>query len=323
MLVYAGIDEAGYGPMLGPLCTACTVFTVAEHDHTAGPPDLWSRLARAVCREKRDRAGRLVIDDSKKLKNTAAETALTHLERGVLAFLASLDNARGLPRNDDELMYQLGIACPDLPWYVDSTALPLHHDPAALAIQVDRLSRACQARGAQCRMMAAAALDAGPFNEAVRRADSKAAVNLSQALRLADEVWKRWPAASPRVVIDRQSGRSRYARDLSCRWPEAEITVIAESERFSRYEIHQNGQSMAISFVTEADSNHLPVALASMTAKYLRELLMARLNRYFCRQLPELKPTAGYMQDGRRYLKEIHGLLNDLGVDRTLLVRDR
>jgi hypothetical protein len=37
--------------------------------------------------------------------------------------------------------------------------------------------------------------------------------------------------------------------------------------------------------------------------------------------MPELKPTAGYVQDGRRFLKEIEPLLVKKGIKRELLVR--
>ena len=62
MLIYAGIDEAGYGPMLGPLCIGCSILTVEQHDASTGAPDLWSRLDHAVCRGRKDRGGRLAID---------------------------------------------------------------------------------------------------------------------------------------------------------------------------------------------------------------------------------------------------------------------
>ena len=54
MRIYAGIDEAGYGPMFGPFTIACTVFAIDEPPtENAGlqapPPDLWSLLDTAVC----------------------------------------------------------------------------------------------------------------------------------------------------------------------------------------------------------------------------------------------------------------------------------
>ena len=50
---------------------------------------------------------------------------------------------------------------------------------------------------------------------------------------------------------------------------------------------------------------HLPTALASMTAKYLRELAMRPFNRFWQEQVPGLRATAGYPVDSRRFFEEI------------------
>ena len=65
------------------------------------------------------------------------------------------------------------------------------------------------------------------------------------------------------------------------------------------------------------------VALASMVSKYLRELLMGCFNGYWLGEVPSLRPTAGYYQDGLRFLKEIEPHLRRLGVRREWLVRQR
>ena len=66
-----------------------------------------------------------------------------------------------------------------------------------------------------------------------------------------------------------------------------------------------------VQFRPEAEEAHLPVALASMTAKMVRELSMSRFNRYWCARMPELKPTAGYVQDARRWLEDLDGVMYD------------
>ena len=50
MLFYAGIDEAGYGPMLGPLCVGMSAFLLERHDSSqqTHPPDLWAILSDGV-----------------------------------------------------------------------------------------------------------------------------------------------------------------------------------------------------------------------------------------------------------------------------------
>ena len=58
----------------------------------------------------------------------------------------------------------------------------------------------------------------------------------------------------------------------------------------------------------------LPVALASMTAKYHRELAMRAFNHFWCERVPDLKPTAGYPLDAKRFKKAISPLQIKLGI---------
>jgi hypothetical protein len=50
---------------------------------------------------------------------------------------------------------------------------------------------------------------------------------------------------------------------------------------------------------------------------------MERMNRFFRGHIAELKPTAGYVEDGRRYLKDISPTLRELGIASERLVRAR
>ena len=77
-----------------------------------------------------------------------------------------------------------------------------------------------------------------------------------------------------------------------------------------------------MTFASKSDEKHMPVALASMVAKFTRELHMMRFNRYFASLVPDIKPTAGYVQDGRRFLKEIEPILAQNGLNRDVLVRN-
>ena len=85
---------------------------------------------------------------------------------------------------------------------------------------------------------------------------------------------------------------------------------------------------MRIHFPIKADDNFMAVALASMASKYLREVLMESLNRYFMDLYKpddnsELKPTAGYWTDGLRFINDIETNIGQLGQDRAKLVRSR
>src|SRR5437764_7932204 len=74
-----GLDEAGYGPNLGPLVLSSS----ACHVPADAPPCLWDCLAAAVRKAEHPDDGRLLIDDSKKVNEGKA--GLAKLEAGVLA----------------------------------------------------------------------------------------------------------------------------------------------------------------------------------------------------------------------------------------------
>jgi ribonuclease HII len=319
MLVYAGIDEAGYGPMLGPLCVACSAFVLQRHEPAEGPPNLWTLLAGAVCRRPGDKKRRVAVDDSKKLKGAAdgASHPLRHLERGVLSFVP----ADALPRTDTQLLALLEAEVPARPWFASTTRVPLGFTTEELGIARARVQRALGRAAICCEALTCEAIDAAELNGQLAETGSKATVNFRAATRQLEAVWRRWPDAHPRVVIDRHGARTSYGRLLQRCLPGAAVEVVAETPTLSRYVLRRGGSALTVSFAVGGDGRFLPVALASMAAKYVRELLMLRLNRFFQHRLPQLKPTAGYHGDARRYVTEIKPVMEQLGVSRSELVR--
>src|SRR6476661_8551754 len=86
-----GLDEAGYGPNLGPLVLSSSACHVP-----AGAPDcLWECLAAAVRKAEHPDDGRLLIDDSKKVNEGKA--GLAKLEAGVLGALGLYLSPPGPP----------------------------------------------------------------------------------------------------------------------------------------------------------------------------------------------------------------------------------
>lgn len=325
MLLYAGIDEAGYGPMLGPLCVGMVLLQVDDADPADGAPPLWKRLEASVARSLGEARGRIVVDDSKRLKGArnARGHPLRHLERGVLGFLAAAADADApaMPEDDAALLAALGASVPPRPWYEGRVELPVGNDRGSLRIDAAGLRRTLAAAGVGVLAMRVELVDAAELNAGVARAGSKSAVNLEAALRLVDDARRAAPGQHPRIILDRHGGRTRYRGELARAWPEARVDVVAEDPALSRYRVEDASGPATISFAQEADGRHLPVALASMIAKYVRELLMARMNRWFAGHRPGLAPTAGYVADGRRYLAEIQPVLRELSLDEDALVR--
>ncbi|MCH2138052.1 MAG: hypothetical protein MK074_03260 [Phycisphaerales bacterium] len=324
-MLYGGVDEAGYGPMLGPLCVGATCFDV-PHTGT-GRPCLWSVLDAAVCPAGRDKARRIAIDDSKKLKGAKSGKAhpLANLERGVLCMLASMHDDRTWLDNatDVDVLHHLGVDLPDEPWFGGPpVAVPLGSDAASMRIDAARLARAMHDANVSLTHCSVRAMSVPEFNARVASAGSKSWVNFELATQRIETMWSGHDGAL-HVVMDRHGGRTAYQRELHTAWPQSHIEVTRQDAQGSDYTLARNSSSLFLHIRSKADSTHLPVALASMAAKLVRELLMHRLNRYFSDHLPAVAPTAGYVQDGRRWLKDVQPVLESQGVARETLVRAR
>jgi len=73
----------------------------------------------------------------------------------------------------------------------------------------------------------------------------------------------------------------------------------------------------------KCESWSLPTALASMVAKYVRELSMDQLNGYFAERVPGLRPTAGYGLDAWRFLDDVATARAAEGVPDHVILRSR
>jgi hypothetical protein len=328
MFIYAGIDEAGYGPVLGPLVVGRSIFVIPALDPDAPPPDLWQRLSKAVCKRLSGRAGRIAVNDSKKLKTKAA--GVRHLEMGCLAF-SGLCGDR--PKTLDQWLDLLGETAhhslADLPWYQSSDERPWQPLPTTstegeLAIAGSMLGSCAKRIGIQLAGLGASVVLEDRFNKMVATTRSKASVNFTFVAQHLLYIWEHYGEHNPTVVVDRQGGRTRYRDVLSQSFPGIQVDVVEESPACCAYELSDHAgaaRKMKVSFQVDAEQANLPVALASMVSKYTRELFMARLNDYFTSQIPDLLPTAGYAKDGKRFLQEITPHLPDLDLTEDRLRR--
>jgi hypothetical protein len=297
------------------LCVACTVFDVPHEADVA--PDLWEPLSPVVCRDrKKATSSCFAVADSKALKlanSVKQRHPLYHLELGVLAFGSVLQGSEGVPATDAELLGLLHAEPGDLPWYRPSAEiqLPIGTTGDHLSLLSSRLRARCEAVGISAMEMRCTVTCEKRFNDDLRRSASKAALSFERVGALVRRVWRSEaareenPARCPRVVVDRQGGRTRYAQALAHCLPDATVDIVGESDARSVYDLSGDGRRVRVSFEVEAEARHLPVALASMTAKLTRELLVARLNSYWSGRCAELKPTAGYAADGGRFLRDL------------------
>ncbi len=304
MAIIAGIDEAGLGPILGPLAVSAVCFEVDD-----GQADLWKELSPVISKNKKRGAGKIYIADSKKVYSRQA--GIGPLARGVLSFFNCLDGVH--PDGVSSSAALLERLCPDssvrltgYPWYADVKTMKPPGGSAEIAIASAALNSAMYRAGIKLLDIRTQCLDVGHYNKMIEAVGNKSSVLFTSVCTLIERIFSLSPEGQNiHVFIDRNGGRTRYVALLRKMFPSAGLKVIAEDSTASSYELVRGEKKMTLRFEVKADDRRMPVALASMVSKYVRELFILALNEYFLGKCGEIKPTAGYWQDGKRFIEEI------------------
>lgn len=302
MPLVVGLDEAGYGPLLGPLVVGATVWRVAPRVATG---DFWEHLAACVSRKARRGDARLPVADSKQVYDR--KQGLATLERTVLAF-AHAAGLRWTRAGDllDGLGFVRGPTVGTFPWYADlSRRLPVDPVHSAYEGAAARLAAEMARQQVACCGLRVEVIPEDVFNRRLAQTHNKAAVLLEAVLRLIHHAAGAAHDQDVYVLVDRLGGRADYRALLMAAFPDRHLHVVEQAETVSRYRLAGPRSDWHLSFVVDGDQQHLPIALASMLAKYVRELLMLEFNAYWQRLAPNLRPTAGYYVDAQRFLAEL------------------
>jgi hypothetical protein len=316
-----GTDEAGYGPNLGPLVVAASAWELPER---VAPEKLYDALGEVLCRAKSHAAdSRLEIADSKQLYQAGG--SLAPLERAVLTMLALLGRAASCWSASWPAL--CGAApSPTDPWHAEyDEPLPLANAADDLARAVTLVADGCQARRVRLVELRADVVWPRRFNDELAACGNKAEVLSLTTLRLARALVEQLPAeplGEVIVVCDKHGGRTYYAALLQHVFASDRIIVRKETAELAEYVVRCGSRTVEFRFLAKGE-RMLPTALASMTAKYLRELAMRPFNAFWQRHVPGLRATAGYPTDAGRFWKDIRPAQRRLGIDDRDLWRKR
>jgi hypothetical protein len=298
---WVGIDEAGYGPNLGPLVMTAVVLEGPSDRR----PDVWGDLPTSVARAG-GASDRLWVDDSKQVYKGGK--GRDRLDASMIATLGA--TGRPLPRSLGSLFETVGagtLEAVELAPWLDSG------DPKFPPLTSRTTCEWTLARrpldGAPWRVVDVRSEVIGPkrFNDGLDATGSKALVHFASFARLLTHLRATTPEDQEIAIRgDKHGGRHFYGELLEAAFPDARVDRGPEGPDLSRYElIGKSGQRLTLSLVPRADGDDGAVAMASIVSKGLREHWMDAFNAYWKARIPGLKSTAGYPVDALRFRKAI------------------
>ena len=321
-----GVDEAGYGPSMGPLTICATAWRVPS---TFDACEMTSLLEpEFLAKPIRSNSTHVPIGDSKKIHREAL--AVEGLILGARFLCFEMDGTIHSEWDSCIAAFasQDWIRLASIPWYakrpstyfanLDNTSFDQRSYFHAASAKMKTHSIALA--GIRMRV-----IDEVEFNAQLDRTGNKLTLLSEASLALVKQVISEFAGEGEDIEVycDKHGGRNRYQAILTFMFDEEWFAIELECRACSRYSAKWKGHSMQIQFKVDGDSI-FPAAAASIIAKWTREELMDRLNGFWETKVAgDITRTAGYYVDAKRFAEEIGDTASKLGLDRVLWWRKK
>ena len=228
-------------------------------------------------------------------------------------------NKAGIPVGDSKKLYhggslvtlETGVLVPMRSMKKD--VLPMVNDAEKITQLVPKFEEILRKHQIRFFDMQHRSVEPEEFNQLLDRFDSKGSLLSNITLHLIAKRLETLTQGNVLILCDKHGGRNRYLDILTEFFAGEFIQVLQESRESSVYRIISEGRHWEFRFLAKGET-HLPIALASMSSKYHRELAMLRFNAFWQSHVPNLQPTAGYPEDAKRFKRQIADAQKRLGI---------
>ena len=207
--------------------------------------------------------------------------------------------------------------------------LPHQADADACCARAAGMRMILDALGVSLVAVACRAIYPAEFNALLCQGLNKSDILSRTTLALAASLRTKANAEPALIWCDRHGGRKHYSALVAQHFGGTLVQTLAETPARSAYRVP--AQAKADPTHAKADLNQaqaanldiefnvggesqVPVAVASMTAKYVRELAMHAFNAFWASRSPGLNPTAGYPVDALRWRCDARDAIAQAGV---------
>ena len=200
--------------------------------------------------------------------------------------------------------------------------LPHQADADACCARAAGMRMILDALGVSLVAVACRAIYPAEFNALLRQGLNKSDILSRTTLALAASLRTKANAEPALIWCDRHGGRKHYSALVAQHFGATLVQTLAETPARSAYRVPTQAKAdlnqaqaanLDIEFNVGGESQ-VPVAVASMTAKYIRELAMHAFNAFWSSRSPGLNPTAGYPADALRWRCDARDAIAEAGV---------
>jgi ribonuclease HII len=269
-----GIDENGLGPKLGMFCVTAALFDCVSYD----PVVFWRKVSDGA------------VDDSKKVMSFGSTEKGRRIAASYLGLLGAppATDAEFIKKVNFRKNGPLGKDCPECGKVMCAPG----HSPFCDTLSLPSatvLSSSLRKAGIRFAGVESFFMCPAEFNRGIDLYGSKLRLEFSILEKFFEKYAGLSEEGATLFLCGKLGGTKRYTPYFD-RLRKHRILALSEGVD-SFYEIQGLGR---IEFIRDADSLHLPAALASVFGKLVREIFMESLNDYFCGFQKELSRVSGY-----------------------------